>query len=82
MLCNTYRFISYQVKRIENLGPGIDPQQLCIMCATRQINVTFLPCEHTVTCNECGRRVIHGKIGENIQKKCPECKVAITDYVL
>uniref|UniRef100_A0A7N4NGK8 E3 ubiquitin-protein ligase MIB2 n=1 Tax=Sarcophilus harrisii TaxID=9305 RepID=A0A7N4NGK8_SARHA len=47
-------------------GPGAGPCE-CLVCSELALLVLFLPCQHSIVCEECSRRM----------KKCIRCQVTI-----
>lgn len=48
-------------------GPGAGPSE-CLVCSDLALLVLFLPCQHSIVCEECSRRM----------KKCIRCQVTIS----
>ena len=61
--------------------PEIDPvqleneklkdQKLCKICMDRELSITFLPCAHLASCEECSKSLF----------ECPICRMPIQDTV-
>ena len=50
-----------------------DQNEQCIMCINYKINICFLPCNHSISCSEC-----YKKMEKNI---CPICKNEIVSII-
>jgi hypothetical protein len=60
-----------------NLPEGIEvietnnPDEQCLFCATFKCNLIFKPCNHSMSCSECYKKLTNNN--------CPLCKTEITD---
>ncbi|XP_072464629.1 E3 ubiquitin-protein ligase MIB2 isoform X3 [Notamacropus eugenii] len=53
--------------RQDSGGAGAGPSE-CLVCSDLALLVRFLPCQHSIVCEECSRRM----------KKCIQCQVTIS----
>ena len=47
----------------------------CVVCLEKEKISVFAPCGHRCVCLECGKHIFKN------EKKCPLCKVVITDFL-
>ncbi|KAH3739598.1 hypothetical protein DPMN_046252 [Dreissena polymorpha] len=59
--------VDYFVKENEKLKE----QRVCKVCMDREVCVTFLPCRHLATCEECAKSI----------STCPNCRSAVESKV-
>jgi len=46
-----------EYERVKALNAKLKARPICIMCKTRRVQQTFLPCRHLVTCSECANKI-------------------------
>ena len=58
-------------KEFNTLKDNIDTELLCIICNSKKENYIFEPCNHTICCEECSKKIF------TKDKTCPICKTKI-----
>jgi hypothetical protein len=53
--------------------PTDNLEDQCIMCCTYKSNIQFIPCNHTISCAECCKKMANNK--------CPICKTDILSVI-
>jgi baculoviral IAP repeat-containing protein 2/3 len=56
---------------LEDAYNQLKDQRLCKICMDRELEITFIPCGHLVTCEQCAQPL----------KKCPICRKLIKSHV-
>ena len=53
--------------------PTDNVEEQCIMCCTYKSNIQFIPCNHTISCVQCCKKMANNK--------CPICKTDILSVI-
>ena len=67
----TCSFITGASSSLEEEYKTLKEEKLCKLCMEREVEVTFLPCGHLVSCNKCAQPL----------KECPICRQRIRGFV-
>ena len=66
-------------RRIREMEEENRCQKLCKFCLEEEVQMVFIPCGHTVSCQECAQRLTDEKPPN--QRKCPVCRKNIEGKV-
>ncbi|XP_061177292.1 baculoviral IAP repeat-containing protein 2-like [Saccostrea echinata] len=64
-------FLRHEVQTLSEDADRIRNQLLCKICLNSQVNVTFRPCGHLATCQDCADQL----------QSCPICRMRISEKV-
>ena len=68
-----------RIREMEKENRGLRFQRLCKICLEEEVQMVFIPCGHTVSCQECAQ-CLTDKKPQN-QRKCPVCRKNIEGKV-
>ena len=68
-----------RIREMEEENRRLRFHKLCKICLEKDVQVVFIPCGHTVSCQVCAQRLTDEK--DPSKRKCPVCRKNIEGKV-
>ena len=71
IFCTKPMYFLSEIDPVQLENEKLKDQKLCKICMDRELSITFLPCAHLASCEECSKSLF----------ECPICRMPINDTV-